>query len=69
MLQLASNLKRLGTETAFEVLARAAALEAKGKSIINLGIGQPDFKTPPHIVEAAIKAGLCEVHRGCGYSH
>jgi aspartate/methionine/tyrosine aminotransferase len=63
VLQLASNLKRLGTETAFEVLARAAALEAKGKSIINLGIGQPDFKTPPHIVEAAIKA-LRDGHHG-----
>ena len=63
MLHLAANLKRLGTETAFEVLARAAALEAQGKSIINLGIGQPDFKTPPHIVEAAIKA-LRDGHHG-----
>ena len=63
MLQLASNLKRLGTETAFEVLARAAALEAEGRSIINLGIGQPDFKTPDHIVEAAIKA-LRDGHHG-----
>jgi len=63
VLQLAQNLKRLGTETAFEVLARAAALEAKGKSIINLGIGQPDFKTPQHIVEAAIKA-LRDGHHG-----
>tara|TARA_B100001142_G_C14315527_1_gene648352 strand:+ start:971 stop:2146 length:1176 start_codon:yes stop_codon:yes gene_type:complete len=48
--------KRLGTETAFEVLARAEALAAEGKSIINLGIGQPDFKTPVHVVEAAQKA-------------
>lgn len=48
--------KRLGTETAFEVLARAEALAAEGKSIINLGIGQPDFKTPEHVVEAAQKA-------------
>ena len=56
MLQLAQAMSRLGTESAFEVLARAKALEAKGKSIINLGIGQPDFLTPPHIVEAAIKA-------------
>jgi len=63
VLQLAENLKRLGTETAFEVLARAAALEAQGKSIINLGIGQPDFKTPQHIVEAAIKA-LRDGHHG-----
>jgi aspartate/methionine/tyrosine aminotransferase len=63
MLKLAENLSRLGTETAFEVLARAAALEAQGKSIINLGIGQPDFKTPNHIVEAAIQA-LRDGHHG-----
>jgi aspartate aminotransferase len=44
---------RLGTETAFEVLARANQLAADGRSIINLGIGQPDFRTPDHIVEAA----------------
>jgi aspartate/methionine/tyrosine aminotransferase len=60
---LADSLKRLGTETAFEVLARAAALQAQGRDIINLGIGQPDFKTPPHIVEAAIKA-LRDGHHG-----
>lgn len=47
---------RLGTETAYTVLARAQALVAQGKDIINLGIGQPDFQTPEHIVEAAIKA-------------
>jgi len=63
VLQLADNLKRLGTETAFEVLARAGALEAEGRSIINLGIGQPDFNTPDHIVEAAIKA-LRDGHHG-----
>ena len=63
MLHLADNLNRLGTETAFEVLARATDLAAKGKDIINLGIGQPDFKTPPHIVEAAIKA-LRDGHHG-----
>jgi aspartate/methionine/tyrosine aminotransferase len=63
MLQLAPNLKRLGTETAFEVLARADALKRQGKDIINLGIGQPDFKTPGHIVEAAIKA-LRDGHHG-----
>ncbi len=56
MLQPAQALGRLGTESAFEVLARAAALQAQGRSIINLGIGQPDFKTAPHIVEAAVKA-------------
>ena len=63
MLQLVPNLKRLGTETAFEVLARADALKRQGKDIINLGIGQPDFKTPAHIVEAAIKA-LRDGHHG-----
>lgn len=56
MVQLAEGLSRLGTETAFEVLARAAALQAEGRDIINLGIGQPDFKTPNHVVEAAVKA-------------
>ncbi len=55
-LQVNSALERLGTETAFEVLARAEALAAAGKDVINLGIGQPDFKTPPHVVEAAMKA-------------
>lgn len=55
-MELVENMSRLGTETAFEVLARAAELERQGKSIINLGIGQPDFKTPEHIVEAAVKA-------------
>ena len=62
-MKLAENLTRLGTESAFEVLARAAALEAQGKPIINLGIGQPDFKTAGHIVEAAIKA-LQDGHHG-----
>ena len=50
MLQIADRMKTLGTETAFEVLARANALVAQGKSIINLGIGQPDFARPEHIV-------------------
>ncbi len=56
MMQLANRMSHLGTETAFEVLARANKLAAEGRSIINLGIGQPDFKTPDHIVEAAVKA-------------
>ena len=56
MPQLATSLERLGTETAFEVLARAKALEATGKRVIHLEIGEPDFDTPPHIVEAAAKA-------------
>jgi aspartate aminotransferase len=63
MLNLASAMSRLGTESAFEVLARAKALEAKGKHIVNLGIGQPDFQTPAHIVEAACKA-LRDGHHG-----
>lgn len=49
-------LDRLGTETAFEVLARAQKLAAEGRDIINLGIGQPDFRTPQHIVDAAKRA-------------
>jgi aspartate/methionine/tyrosine aminotransferase len=62
-MMLADNLNRLGTESAFEVLARAAALQAQGRDIINLGIGQPDFKSPPHVVDAAIKA-LRDGHHG-----
>ena len=60
---LSEKMNRLGTETAFEVLARAEALKASGRDIINLGIGQPDFKTPEHIVEAAVKA-LHDGHHG-----
>ena len=47
---------RLGTESAFEVLARAKAIEAAGGKIIHLEIGEPDFPTPGHIVEAAVEA-------------
>jgi aspartate/methionine/tyrosine aminotransferase len=47
---------RLGTESAFEVLARAQAIEAAGGKIIHLEIGEPDFPTAPHIVEAAVEA-------------
>jgi aspartate aminotransferase len=60
---LAAGISRLGTETAFEVLARANALAAQGRDIINLGIGQPDFRTPEHIVEAGRKA-LADGHHG-----
>lgn len=63
MVRLAQSLNRLGTESAFEVLARAQKLAAEGKDIINLGIGQPDFRTPEHIVEAGIKA-LRDGHHG-----
>ena len=52
-MRLASRMSRLGTETAFEALARAKALEAQGRSIVFLGIGEPDFDTPAHIVGAA----------------
>jgi len=55
-LRLASRMSRLGTETAFEVLNRARALEKKGKEIIHLEIGEPDFDTPPNIVEAGVDA-------------
>jgi aspartate aminotransferase len=56
MLKTIASFDRMGEENAFAVLARATALAAQGRDIINLGIGQPDFPTPPHIVEAAVKA-------------
>ena len=56
MLRTIAGFDRIGEENAFAVLARAGALASEGKSIINLGIGQPDFPTPPNIVEAAVKA-------------
>jgi len=62
-LRFAESLSRLGTESAFVVLARAQKLAAEGRDIINLGIGQPDFRTPEHIVEAGIKA-LRDGHHG-----
>lgn len=55
-MKLAERMSRLGTETAFVVLARAKQLEAKGKDIIHLEIGEPDFDTPGNIVESAIAA-------------
>ena len=55
-LRLASRMNRLGTESAFEVLVRARALEAQGKEIIHLEIGEPDFATPANIVDAGIRA-------------
>jgi aspartate aminotransferase len=63
MLHTVPAFDRLGEENAFAVLARATALAQAGKDVINLGIGQPDFKTPAHIVEAAIKA-LRDGHHG-----
>ena len=55
-MKLAQRMSRIGVEGAFEVLARARALEAQGRDIIHLEIGEPDFATPRHIVEAAKKA-------------
>ena len=55
-LKLAKRMQRLGTETAFEVLVRARALEAKGRDIVHLEIGEPDFDTPPNIIDAGVEA-------------
>ena len=62
-MKFAKNLERLGTESAFSVLAEAKKLEAQGNPMIHLGLGQPDFKTPQHIVDAAKKA-LDDGHHG-----
>jgi aspartate/methionine/tyrosine aminotransferase len=59
-LQLASRMSRLGTETAFEVLNKARALERQGRNIIHLEIGEPDFDTPANVIEAAVDA----LHKG-----
>jgi aspartate/methionine/tyrosine aminotransferase len=63
MLKLAEAVQRLSVENAFTVLGRAGELEAQGRSVVNLGIGQPDFQSPPHVVEAAVKA-LRDGHHG-----
>src|SRR5207253_9147263 len=55
-MKLAQRMDRILVESAFEVLVRARALEAKGRSVIHLEIGEPDFETPAHIIEAAKKA-------------
>ncbi len=55
-MSLADRMSKLGTESAFEVLARAQAIEASGGKVIHLEIGEPDFPTAPHIVEAAVEA-------------
>jgi aspartate/methionine/tyrosine aminotransferase len=55
-LKLARRMQRLGTETAFEVLVRARALEAKGRDVVHLEIGEPDFDTPANIIDAGVKA-------------
>jgi aspartate aminotransferase len=63
MLPIVPAFSRIGEENAFAVLARATELARQGKDVINLGIGQPDFPTPPHVVEAAIQA-LRDGHHG-----
>jgi aspartate aminotransferase len=63
MLHVNPAFSRIGEENAFAVLAKAGELQRQGRDIINLGIGQPDFATPPHIVEAAVKA-LRDGHHG-----
>jgi len=63
MLKTIAAFDRIGEENAFAVLARATALAAEGRDIINLGIGQPDFRTPEHVAEAAIKA-IRDGHHG-----
>jgi aspartate/methionine/tyrosine aminotransferase len=55
-MRLSERMARLGTETAFEVLVRARALEAQGRHVVHLEIGEPDFDTPGHITEAAVQA-------------
>ena len=62
-MRFAERMNHLGTETAFEVFARAKALEAKGRDIVHLEIGEPDFDTPKNIVDAAMKA------IGKGFTH
>jgi len=62
-MKLAQRMSRLGTETAFEVLVRAKALEAQGREVVHLEIGEPDFDTPSNIIDAACKA----LHSG--YTH
>src|ERR1044071_6659227 len=56
MIHIAQRMSRLGTESAFEVLARARALEAQGRNVVHLEIGEPDFDTPQNVVAAGVKA-------------
>ena len=62
-MKLAKNIEKLGTESAFKILADAKKLEAEGKKIIHLSLGQPDFKSPKHVVDATKKA-LDDGHHG-----
>jgi len=63
-MKLASRMDQLGTENAFQVLAKAQALEARGRKVIHLEIGEPDFDTPAHVVEAAPAAPTTSRRRG-----
>ena len=63
MLKVASRMDRLGTESAFEILAKAQTLAAAGKSVVNLCIGQPDFPPPAHVIEAGQRA-IADGHHG-----
>ena len=56
MPQIASRVRSLGTETALDVLVKARAVEARGRTVIHLEVGEPDFPTPMHIVEAGVRA-------------
>jgi len=62
-MEIVKSVFRMGTETAFKILAEAKSLEKQGKKIIHLSLGQPDFKTPGHIVNATVKA-LHDGHHG-----
>ena len=55
-MRVAQRMSRLGTETAFEVLVKAKALEAQGRDVVHLEVGEPDFPTPENIVEAGVRA-------------
>src|SRR3712207_1211954 len=55
-MRVAERMGRMSSESAFEVLAKARALEARGKHVVHLEIGEPDFATPPHVVQAAHQA-------------
>ena len=55
-MRVAERMSRLGTETAFEVLVKARALEAQGRDVVHLEIGEPDFDTPPHVIVAGKQA-------------
>src|SRR5919108_122313 len=69
-MRLADRMDRLGTESAFEVLARARALEAQGRKVVHLEIGEPDFDTPAHIIEAAadaLRSGFTHYNPAPGY--